>query len=134
MISVRFRKFLIVGASGTALDFAFFYLFFDLLGWPLILANSCSYGIGLTSSFFINRAWTFCDSSNRSARRVWLSLFWGYSGLALNTLLVWAIATIAHVWIGKVIAVFVVVVFNYVTNKYFVFSIPHPKSTEPISK
>jgi len=127
-LSPRFMRFALVGASGTAIDFALFYLFYSLLGLPLVLANTLSYGTGLTSSFFLNRRYTFADSPKQDSRRVWLSLLFGYIGLAINTALVWGIEQVAHVWVGKVAAVFVVLVYNYLMNKWFVFGLTHKGS------
>lgn len=118
----RFRKFLVVGGIGTCIDFLLFYLFLSMLGWPIVLSNILSYGTGLTSSFFMNRIWTFADSRHRSKKRLPLALLIGYLGLMLNTALVWLFALIIHVWVGKVLAVVLIIFYNYLTNKYIIFS------------
>lgn len=117
----RFLKFLVVGAFGTAIDFILFYIFYELAGWGVILSNTISYGTGLTSSFFINRVWTFSDGKKRSQKRLPLALTFGYIGLIFNTAMVWALAFLMPVFAGKVIAVFVIVIYNYLTNKHIVF-------------
>lgn len=117
----RFLKFLVVGASGTAIDFILFYLCYQVSDWGIILSNTISYGTGITSSFFINRAWTFADGQKRSHKRLVLALALGYLGLVLNTAMVWAFSLVMHVFIGKTIAVFVIVIYNYLTNKHIVF-------------
>ena len=118
----RFRKFLVVGGIGTLIDFALFFLFFNIFQWGIVAANLISYGTGLTSSFFINRAWTFRDSQQRSKKRLVLALIFGYIGLVLNTSLVWLLALVIPVWGGKVLAVVVIIFYNYLTNKYIIFS------------
>jgi putative flippase GtrA len=119
----RFLKFLLVGGSCTLLDFTLFYVFYYHVALGIVPTNLISYGTGLTVAFFVNRAWTFKDSQARAANRLWLSLFWGYLGLALNTLMVWGLAKWMHPLVSKAIAVIVVLVYNYLTNKYLVFRI-----------
>ncbi len=119
----RFLRFLIVGGIGTAIDFFLFYLFFIIIGWHLVISNSLSYGTGLTSSFFLNRAWTFKDSNNKSKKLLFISIIAGYLGLAINTLLVWGFSNFMPVMIGKVFAVLIVIIYNYHVNKSLVFKV-----------
>lgn len=121
LIERRFLKFLVVGGIGTIIDFVLFFIFYQLLGWNLILSNTLSYGTGITNSFFINRAWTFSDSTKRSCKRLTLALLFGYLGLIFNTAMVWAFSLIMPVFIGKTVAVFIIVIYNYLTNKHIVF-------------
>ena len=93
------------------------------MGWGIILSNALSYGTGLTGSFFLNRLWTFSDSEQRSTKRVWLSLTLGYIGLMINTAMVWGLAFIMPVMLGKLIAVSVVIIYNYQVNKHIVFGV-----------
>jgi putative flippase GtrA len=117
----RFFKFLIVGAFGTAVDFILFYICYTFLDLGIIVGNTISYGIGLTGSFFINRIWTFSDGKERSHKRLFFALSFGYLGLVINTALVWAFAFVVPVFVGKSLAVVIIVFYNYLTNKHLVF-------------
>ena len=119
----NFRRFLIVGALGTSIDFCLFFIGYNLLGLGIVIANLISYGTGITCSFFFHRSWTFRERARkRSKRRLGWSLAFGYTGLLLNTLMVWAFALMFPVWIGKIAAVGVILFYNYLTNKYIVFA------------
>jgi putative flippase GtrA len=52
-------KFGIVGAVNTVLDFGLANLLYLGLGWPAMGAKSASVAVAATSSFFMNRHWTF---------------------------------------------------------------------------
>ncbi len=120
IFSSSFLRFALVGAIGTVVDFALFYGLHMLLEWGLVVSNILSYSTGLTSSFFLNRRFTF--QSTTKTNRLWLSLVLGYIGLGINTALVWLCAGIMPMMLGKVIAVIVVLFYNYFANRYFVFS------------
>lgn len=121
--SKRFYKFLAVGLSGTVIDFVLFYVLHFILSVSIIPANAISYGTGLTSSFFLNQKWTFSDSTHKSHKQLIFSLLLGYIGLIINTLLVWLLSFTIHAMLAKAVAVLVVVVYNYFTNKILVFRI-----------
>ncbi len=122
LISKRFLKFLVVGAVGTAIDFVLFYFLFFSIGFSLVVSNLLSYGTGLTSSFFWNKYWTFADRPLSSNKKLILSLLYGYLGLFINTAIVWLLGHVIHVMLAKAVAVIVVVIYNYFTNKIWVFN------------
>ncbi len=129
ILSSRFRRFLAVGGLCTALDFGLFFLLVESIGLPIAYANLISYGSGLVIAFFINRLWTFQDSQYRAHRRVLLALLSGYAGLLLNTLIVWYLAGMMSLLLAKIIAVVVVLFYNYAMNTWVVFRIPIPQDS-----
>lgn len=52
-------KFLVVGGANTAIGLALIYLLKWLGSVGDVSANICGYGLGLATSFFLNRSWTF---------------------------------------------------------------------------
>jgi putative flippase GtrA len=120
-VSTRFAKFLAVGAIATSVDFALFYYFFNALQLHIVLANLLSYSAGMIVGFFLNRAWTFSDSESRSKKRIIFSLLFGYLGLMLNTSIVALSAHFMDEMLAKCVGVFVIIFFNYITQKRFVF-------------
>ncbi len=121
LLSYSFVRFAAVGGIGTLIDFILFYGLHVMLGWGLVVSNILSYSVGLTSSFFLNRCWTF--KSTVTTRRIWLSLLFGYVGLAINTALVLGLSDTMPVMFAKVIAVILVLAYNYLANKYLVFGV-----------
>lgn len=119
----RFIKFIVVGAICTFLDFSIFYLLNYYHNYDIVSANIISYGIGLTFGFLMNRSWTFSDSENKSKSRLFLVLVLGYIGLILNTVLVYIFSHYTGNMYAKVLAVLIILIYNYLTNKHLVFKI-----------
>ena len=86
----RFARFLVVGLSGTALDF-FILVALKAWGWPTGVSNVLSFSAGIVNNYTWNRRWTFADTQTTPhARLAQFAQFALVSGidLALNTLLV----------------------------------------------
>lgn len=116
----RIFRFICLGTLGIAIDFALFYALYFLLEWHIVMANLVSCSAGLTCSFWGNRAWTFNDTVVNASSRLWWSLMFAYFGLMLSTGLVWGLATMMSVMAAKIIAVLVVLVYNYAVNRFIV--------------
>jgi putative flippase GtrA len=75
-------KFGIVGAVNTVLDFGLANLLYLGLGWPAMGAKSASVAVAATSSFFMNRHWTFRHRARTGLRREY-TLFFLLNGVGL---------------------------------------------------
>jgi putative flippase GtrA len=75
-------KFGIVGAVNTVLDFGLANLLYLGLGWPSVGAKSASVAVAATSSFFMNRHWTFRHRARTGLRREY-TLFFLLNGVGL---------------------------------------------------
>ena len=75
-------KFGIVGAVNTVLDFGLANLLYLGLGWPAMGAKTTSVAVAATSSFFMNRHWTFRHRARTGLRREY-TLFFLLNGVGL---------------------------------------------------
>jgi putative flippase GtrA len=75
-------KFGIVGAINTVLDFGLANLLYLGLGWPAMGAKTTSVAVAATSSFFMNRHWTFRHRARTGLRREY-TLFFLLNGVGL---------------------------------------------------
>jgi putative flippase GtrA len=75
-------KFGIVGAVNTILDFGLANLLYLGFGWPSLSAKTASVGVAATSSFFMNRHWTFRHRARTGLRREY-TLFFLLNGVGL---------------------------------------------------
>ena len=75
-------KFGIVGAINTALDFGLANLLYLVLGWPSLGAKTASVAVAATSSYFMNRHWTFRHRARTGLRREY-TLFFLLNGVGL---------------------------------------------------
>lgn len=129
-------RFMTVGASGTAIDFALLTLLKEALGFPTLVANSFSFSAGLLNNFTWNRLWTFADVRNSSIARQFMqfavvSLF----GLLLNNFIVLMLEAPLGALLGslfgvqnygylaaKVLATGVAFLWNFTANRYWTFN------------
>jgi len=116
-------KFAAVGVLNTAIDFALFAALLFGAGWGLIAANSTSYLVAALNSYLVNKYWTFEDSSRgrEMARRGVLFLAFGLVGLGLANFTIWILAKAMPALLAKIGAVAVAFVWNYSTNRRFVY-------------
>jgi putative flippase GtrA len=75
-------KFGVVGAINTVLDFGLANLLYLGLGWPSVGSKTASVAVAATSSFFMNRHWTFRHRARTGLRREY-SLFFLLNGVGL---------------------------------------------------
>ncbi|TET80849.1 MAG: GtrA family protein [Anaerolineales bacterium] len=61
----RFLKFAVVGAIGAIIDFGILYLLHSVLGFHIVLSNTCSFTTAVLSNFLWNRYWTYPDSRSK---------------------------------------------------------------------
>jgi len=129
-------KFLIVGASGTLID----YLILILLKsyhWQTLIANTLSFSAGLVNNYYWNSHWTFNERSRKSSLKQFLQFtIISLVGLGLNT----AIVLVLEIPMGKILgmpglgylpakafATIVVLFWNYLANRRWTFN-PSEKS------
>ena len=60
-LPVLFARFVVVGVLNTAVGLTVILAAKALLGWGDLAANATGYAVGLSTSFALNRTWTFGD-------------------------------------------------------------------------
>lgn len=126
----RFFRFLVVGLSGTLLDFGTL-IALKWLGMGTLLAATLSFSAGLVNNFIWNYHWTYADIQSKQ-----LGLQFGQFalvsglGLALNNICVLSLESLSAALVpdpslaylpAKVAATAVVVFWNYFANRYWTF-------------
>jgi putative flippase GtrA len=126
----RFARFLIVGVTGTMLDFVLLSLLKLWGGLPTVVANTFSYSAGIVNNFTLNRLWTFKDSTNPNVLGQFAQYFTiNIGGLLLNNFLIWFFEPVFaslfnddYAYLpAKAVASLVAVIFNFVANRYVTF-------------
>lgn len=126
----RLARFLVVGLSGTAIDFVLLWLLKGA-GMPTLTANSLSFSAGAVSNFTWNRLWTFPEARSRHwTLQMVQFLAVSLVGLAINDVVVMLLqaplgALLGHPDQGylpaKVVATGVAVLWNYAGNRLWTF-------------
>ena len=134
-------KFVITGFINTIVDYSIAFLFFSLIGWPELYSQTMGFCAGVTSSFFINRKWTFKVDKTESGffSPVFLkfltvnlvSLAISLAFMALSTDAIFAGSALSEeliFLISKVFITCITVIINFIGSRFWVF-----KSTQPDS-
>ncbi len=129
----RFLKFGLVGAIGFVVDFGVTALLRDGLHVQEFVANTVGFSVAATSNYLLNRWWTWRSHSRQVLREYLKYIVVSVVGLGINTAVIylWMALTpevlhlgglsIAHFWIGKVLATGVVMVWNFLANHFYTF-------------
>lgn len=127
----RFSRFLVVGLSGTLIDFGILTGLKMLLNMPTLPANIISYSAGVINNFTLNRLWTFSEARDNQ----WFVQFGKFvlinvGAVALNSLIVLGLeqplGTLLHnpeqgYLPAKVVATGIVFVYNFLANRLWTF-------------
>jgi putative flippase GtrA len=134
-------KFGIVGAINTVLDFGLANLLYLGFGWSAMGAKTTSVALAATSSFFMNRHWTFRHRARTGLRREY-TLFFLLNGVGL--LIANACILVVErgfdktgpLWfnIAQVAGLALGMVFRFATYKRFVFVSPERAAARAVAE
>lgn len=123
-------RFAIIGGLNTAIDFVVLFVLVAL-GLPTIASNILSTSTALVFSFFANKTFTFKDGNKSTKKQFGVFLVITLFGLwILQPVVIEGTRLIIDSWfsnsyivlfIGKILATCVTLVWNYVMYKKFVF-------------
>jgi putative flippase GtrA len=121
-------RFGVVGAVNAVLDFGLANLLYLGLGWPSLGAKSTSVVVAATSSYFMNRHWTFRHRARTGLYREY-SLFFLLNGVGLLisdaciVVVEHGLARTGAVWfnVAQLAGLLLGMVFRFTTYKRFVF-------------
>lgn len=124
-LMAKFVKFGIVGFSGLFVDFGMTYLFKEKLGVQKYLSNAIGLLTAASSNYVLNRVWTFESNNPNVALEYTEFVLISLVGLAINTLILWFLVTKFRMnfYLGKAIAIVVVMIWNFVANLLFTFRV-----------
>jgi putative flippase GtrA len=137
----RFFRFAIVGASGAVVDFGILNLFTLVFKVAYIPSSVVSFIMAVINNFLWNRYWTYPDSrSKHVAKQLTQFAIINVIGLAIRTLLLAFLEGVLIRWfasflpkdflsptfvghnIGLAIAILVVMLWNYIANRYWTYN------------
>jgi putative flippase GtrA len=122
-LGLKFLKFCTVGFSGLAIDFSITYLAKEKLKLNKYVANSLGFTIASTSNYFLNKVWTFNDTNPDAITQFSKYIFIALIGLLLNNLIIYVLVNkkeVTFYW-AKLIAIGIVVFWNFIANYNFTF-------------
>lgn len=123
-LGLKFLKFCIVGSLGLGIDFGITFLSKEKARWNKYVSNSLGFIAAASSNFFFNKFWTFNDSDPDQLIQYSKFILIALIGLAINNLIIYILINKweAKFYRAKLIAVGVVVLWNFVANYNFTFT------------
>lgn len=138
----QFIKFMEIGVLNTLIDVGTLNGLSALTGFTvppqLLILNAISFCLAVTNSYFWNKSWTFDRGAKMVQKEFYLFIIVSLIGLLINSLIVFlgtiflakiAISEGALINIVKLLATFIVMIWNFVGYKIFVFRKNEPSST-----
>lgn len=123
-IILKFIKFSLVGFLGMVVDFSITWLLKEKCRLNKYLANSVGFVCAATNNYIFNRIWTF-ESHQKNIPLEFLSfVVVALIGLLLNNLILYLLTEkkiISNFYLAKLIAIAVIVIWNFVANYLFTF-------------
>ena len=119
----KFLKFGVVGFSGLFVDFGVTYLVKEKLKGHKYLANSIGFILAASSNYILNRLWTF-ESHDANIGLQYIKFFAvSIVGLIFSNAIIWVLheRLKLNFYIAKVLAVGVVMIWNFFANLLFTF-------------
>lgn len=114
-------RFAAVGLSAFAIDYVLFMLL-HLLGMPYLIANIASYIIATIYNFVLSMRFVFSGKASQTrAQQFGIFLVLSAIGLVLNEVYLYVFVSLLTITpaISKVVATFLVTIFNFITRKLF---------------
>lgn len=119
----QFTKFCFVGLINASIDFIVYLTLTRIFNLYFILANLGSFIIAVTSSFLINKKWTFRDQGKDQVKKYIKFIITNLIGLGINTTLLYCFVTYLGLYdiIAKILAIILTTFWNFSASKYWTF-------------
>ena len=124
-------KFCLVGVFNTFLHFGIYYCLTRYLGLQFLLANALAFMLAASSSYLLNKFWTFEDKSKDHRKQYSKFISVATVGLIINEGLMYLFVSALGLYdlLALIIAALVVVFWNFLMNRYWTFRV-HEKKTD----
>lgn len=120
---LRFCRYLVAGGTATLVDLVMLFVLYQLVGINYLVAAAFSYMAGIITNYTINIAIVF-ESTGKKKKEFSLFALIGIGGLLWTELILSLLVGNAHwpVLTAKLVAVVLVLNWNFFMRKKFVFS------------
>jgi len=114
-------KFIIVGGIATIIDWIIYYLLYNYLDFDPLVANILSYLLATIYNYFGSVKYVFKVNDKNMKKTFTIFLMLSLVGLLLSELLIYLMINIMlmNKMLAKIFATMLVMIFSFVTRKYF---------------
>jgi len=124
-IGFKFLKFCIVGSLGLSIDFGATYLLKEKIKINKYVSNSIGFILATFSNYLFNKYWTFKDTDPDALMQFTKFVSVSFVGLGFSNMIIYLLINkkgVKFYW-AKIIAIGVVVLWNFIVNYNYTFSI-----------
>ncbi len=124
LFDIRIIKFGIIGSTGFVIDMSVTWIFKEIFGVDQYISHALGFIAAVVNNYVLNKYWTFQDNSVKSVRQFGFFFFISLIGMGFNTFFLYVFVEFVHInfYLGKVLAVMLVFLWNYVSNSILTFS------------
>ena len=121
--SELFFKYLVIGAIATIIDFFVLYSLTEFLGVWYFYSAGIAYGCAIIPHYTLNKYWNFKNKSRRVFSQFGLFVLFSLIGLVFNQIILFGLVEFFGLWyiFAKLIAVLIVLIYNFLINKKVTF-------------
>lgn len=117
----QFFKFGVVGIIAFIVDYLSLYLLTEFLNLYYLISSIISFLLSIIVNYILSIKWVFDIKKKQSFKDVIIFTLLSAIGLLINLLVMYLSVEVfkIHYMIGKLIATFIVMIWNFVTRKMF---------------
>lgn len=118
---MQILKFGIVGGIAFLIDYAILIFCKEILGLNVLVSAAFGFGISVIFNYIASVKWIFQVNNNDTRKKFILFIIFSIIGLLLTELIMYAGTDFLKInyLIVKIIATFIVMIFNFITRKIF---------------
>ncbi len=117
----QFFKFGVVGVIAFIVDYLSLYMLTEFLNVYYLISSIISFLLSIIVNYILSIKWVFDIKKKQSFKDVIIFTLLSAIGLLINLLVMYLSVEVLkiHYMIGKLIATFIVMIWNFVTRKMF---------------
>lgn len=117
----QFFKFGVVGVIAFIVDYLSLYMLTEFLNVYYLISSIISFLLSIIVNYILSIKWVFDIKKKQSFKDVIIFTLLSAIGLLINLLVMYLSVEVfkIHYMIGKLIATFIVMIWNFVTRKMF---------------
>jgi len=118
----QFSRYAAVGALSATIDLGLLNLLL-YFHWPVLEANTVAFVVAVINSFFLNKYWTYNDTTSKWQSQLPFYILIYAVGLGLSNGSIYALNIIMHwnVNLVKILSMAAIIVWNFLAPKFLVF-------------
>lgn len=115
-------KFGVVGGGAFLIDYSILYLLTEFVGIHYLISSVISFIISLIFNYILSIYWVFDVTKKQTAKEILIFTILSVIGLGINQVIMYVGSDLLNVYymLTKLVATFIVMVWNFVTRKIFI--------------